>query len=165
MMISTLLQLLATTSDAADKEASNKNDENDDTTATTSNADVLNDDNKASDSDAKKLPLNLQPMIASDSESTLFGVTAYTLPNTWYNVTSAGAAKANVQSITISKYPTPAPTTYTHNYTIPGSDGLEVYANVEFTLLHGKMSLSDCIGKDLSPPPHYGYFVSKKTQT
>ena len=123
----------ATTSDAADKEASNKNDENDDTTATTSNADVLNDDNKASDSDAKKLPLNLQPMIASDSESTLFGVTAYTLPNTWYNVTSAGAAKANVQSITISKYPTPAPTTYTHNYTIPGSDGLEVYANVTGT--------------------------------
>ena len=56
--------------------------------------------------------------------------THYTLPNTWYNETSAGASKVNVQSITISKYPNPAPTTYTHHYTIPGSNGLYVYANV-----------------------------------
>ena len=122
----------ATTSDADTTADSNENDEteSDDTIATTSDADVLNDDNKASDSDAKNLPLNLQPIMASDSESTLFGASDYTLPSSWYNETSAGAAKENVQSITISKYPTPAPTTYTHHYTITGSDGLEVYANV-----------------------------------
>ena len=54
-------------------------------------------------------------------------IVAYTLPTTWFNLTAIGKAKNQITKITLSKYPTLAPTSYNAIWNIPDSNGLVGY--------------------------------------
>ena len=51
----------------------------------------------------------------------------YTLPQNWFNETKAGKTKEQITNITISKYPTQAPTSYNEKWNIDNSNGLVAY--------------------------------------
>ena len=136
---------IATSSDAEEDENDEKRDkiekeaDKEETLATSSDTEGENyngneNGNEATPSDTEEIDikklLNIPKATTNNIDGELFGATEYVLPNTWYNETSAGAEKRFVESITIEKYPTPAPTSYSHHYEIPGSDGLHVYASV-----------------------------------